>query len=101
MPFEISSIMIMSVKLIFFSLRSFIVGIIIVIIRVYISNDIHNFSLSLSLIFIRGSLIPSVLANGVIDAFEVREEKEARMDGMSFLMTTKAYHLPITFFSLY
>jgi hypothetical protein len=36
--------------------------------------------------------------NGAIGAFEAREENEARMDGVPFLMTPKSYYLLITFF---
>jgi hypothetical protein len=41
------------------------------------------------------------LVNSVIDAFEIRKEKEARVDGVTFLVTTKANHLLISVLSFF
>jgi hypothetical protein len=41
------------------------------------------------------------LADGVIRVFDMRKEKEVRVDGVPFHVATKGNHLLISFFSLF
>jgi hypothetical protein len=57
--------------------RCFIVGVIVIIIRINIPYDIHDFSFSSSFKTIFGELVFSVLAACAIDTLEMRKNEKA------------------------